>query len=140
MTDRDVLAATIWGEARGEPTAGRLAVASVIRNRLLAQRWGTTYRAVCLAPKQFSCWNVGDPNAPLLRRIFDSENRVEALRDPIVRECYWIADGVLGDCLLPQVRDAQHYYATWLAHPPTWAKTGRVVATIGQHVFLEGVA
>jgi len=32
--DRDVLARTPWGEARGESTAGQVAVAWTIRNRV----------------------------------------------------------------------------------------------------------
>lgn len=32
--DRDVLARTLWGEARGEGLAGQIAVAWTIRNRV----------------------------------------------------------------------------------------------------------
>ena len=32
--DRDILARTLWGEARGEGTAGQIAVAWTIRNRV----------------------------------------------------------------------------------------------------------
>ena len=32
--DRDILARTLWGEARGESLVGRIAVAWTIRNRV----------------------------------------------------------------------------------------------------------
>jgi spore germination cell wall hydrolase CwlJ-like protein len=32
--DRDILARTLWGEARGEGTAGQIAVAWTIHNRV----------------------------------------------------------------------------------------------------------
>lgn len=138
MTDRDVLSATIWGEARGESTAGRLAVGSVIQNRLRSKRWGLTWTEVCQAPQQFSCWNESDINRPAMLAIFqDAHVRPH---DLLVRECYWIADGLMADAILPQVKVATHYYATWMPKPPAWAKAGRVVATIGNHVFLEGVS
>ena len=54
MTAEIILALTLWGEARGEPLAGKHAVASVIWNR--AQGDPERFRRVCLAPAQFSCW------------------------------------------------------------------------------------
>lgn len=42
-------------EAGGEPFEGKLAVAYVIRNRLI--RWGSV-TDVIFAPFQFSCWNT----------------------------------------------------------------------------------
>jgi N-acetylmuramoyl-L-alanine amidase len=55
--DRVTLARTLYGEARGEPTEGQIAVAWVI---LLSLEGAVAQ--VCLAPWQFSCWNQGDPN------------------------------------------------------------------------------
>lgn len=52
-----VTADCLFFECRGEPKAGQLAVASVILNR--AQKSGKSLEAVCLAPKQFSCFNRG---------------------------------------------------------------------------------
>lgn len=52
-----VVADTLYRECRGEPLEGQLAVASVIWNR--AQNSGRALETVCLARKQFSCWNGG---------------------------------------------------------------------------------
>jgi len=64
----DILAKTLWGEARGEGREGLIAVAWVIKNRADNPGWwGKSIELVCLKPYQFSCWNADDPNAPYLR-------------------------------------------------------------------------
>src|SRR3546814_13540556 len=71
----DVLARTVWGEARGESVRGMEAVASVVVNRVrraIARGgywWGNDVVGVCLRPCQFSCWADGDPNRPEKRRV-----------------------------------------------------------------------
>ena len=52
-----IVADACFLESRGEPKAGRYAVASVIWNRHKAS--GKSLEAVCLAHKQFSCFNNG---------------------------------------------------------------------------------
>ena len=42
LDDAQVIALTLYGEARGEGVEGRIAVANVIRNRLTSGRWGET--------------------------------------------------------------------------------------------------
>ncbi len=68
--DRDILARTLWGEARGESLAGQIAVAWTICNRVNDGKakswWGEGYAGVCQKPCQFSCWNKNDPNYPFL--------------------------------------------------------------------------
>ncbi|PJB71692.1 MAG: hypothetical protein CO093_04590 [Alphaproteobacteria bacterium CG_4_9_14_3_um_filter_47_13] len=51
--DIEILARTIWGEARGEGQKGMLAVASVIMNRVRCGGWwGSTIQDVCRKPYQ----------------------------------------------------------------------------------------
>jgi N-acetylmuramoyl-L-alanine amidase len=138
MTDRDYLALTIYGEARGETFQGRLAVACVIQNRLRSGRWGTNYTDVCTARKQFSCWNVKDPNRALLMRL--SVKAATGRPIPaVLRECYVLADVFLAADTIRQVGESTHYYARWMEMPPKWAATGAFVAEIGQHRFFEKV-
>jgi len=56
-------AATMWGEARNQPDAGRRAVCHVLRNRVKAHRkaWGFTVRQAAFKRKQFSWLNKNDP-------------------------------------------------------------------------------
>lgn len=51
------LARTIYGEARGQNYASKIAVAWIIRNRLAKGTWGSTYRSVVTARLQFTCWS-----------------------------------------------------------------------------------
>lgn len=51
------LARTIYGEARGQSYASKVAVGWIIRNRLVKGTWGSTYRSVVTARLQFTCWS-----------------------------------------------------------------------------------
>lgn len=56
----EVVAATLYHEARGEGEEGMRAVASVIYNRANQKRWKKLgYSGVCLQKYQFSCHNKG---------------------------------------------------------------------------------
>lgn len=139
LSERELVALTIYGESRGESMLGKMAVASVIRNRLESGRWGALYATVVLAPKQFSCWTIGDPNLAVIREIGQSLSADLTPTDPVVKQCLWIADGTVNGLLESTVLDARHYYAASLEHPPSWAATGELVAQIGAHRFYRGV-
>lgn len=139
LTAIQVLALTLWGEARSESLEGRVAVASVVRNRVRG-REGRDYRGVCLAPFQFSCWGRrgGEQNHAA---VLDQAHRLAdgGLPPPLVRECLWIAEGVISGDLLDASAGADHYLTRALYDSPaapSWAKRFRVTACIGRHVFL----
>jgi spore germination cell wall hydrolase CwlJ-like protein len=70
----DILARTIWGEARGDGALGMNAVAHVVMNRVShGGWWGCDVISVCLKAWQFSCWNVNDPNREKLTSVDDSD-------------------------------------------------------------------
>ncbi|MGH9341530.1 MAG: hypothetical protein ACRD1R_18585, partial [Acidobacteriota bacterium] len=73
--DIHVLAATLFGESRGEKLEVKLAVGCVIRNRSQNDvRWdGVDWKSTCLKDWQFSCWNKNDPNRIKLLRPLDYE-------------------------------------------------------------------
>lgn len=138
LPDRIVLALTIWGESRGEPVEGQIAVACVVRNRLkraggIAPRW----RDICLAPEQFSCFNEDDPNAGPIARA--AANLMTAVPTPELAQALWIADGVMSGAAKDNTLGATHYLTTGLlnAKPPSWAKNQPVLAVIGAHSFLN---
>lgn len=133
---QDVLARTLWGEARGEKKSGREAVASVVLNRVAHAQarggrfwWGNDVIGVCLKPWQFSCWNPSDPNRAKLERLDES--------DKIFRQCLNIAKAALAGELTDGVNGATHYHVEGLS--PPWAKGLEPVAQIGRHVFYKGV-
>lgn len=141
LSDRSICALTLFGEARGEPVEGRIAVANVIRNRVAANRagfGGASYKAVCLKPAQFSCWLPRDPNLDLL--IDAGRNLLgNVLPAAVLRECLWIADGVMTNSLLDNTKGSTHYLtaALYASHPPAWALAGAVRGRIGAHLFLK---
>lgn len=135
MTERERwwATATVWMEARGEPEAGQIAVAHVILNRLQSRRWGETVGEVCLAAKQFSCWDSMSPTRKPLARVDENSGSWLAAKGAVMA-----AD--LG--VRPDVTEgALHYYATSLLRPPFWDKAKTLPrVTIGRHVFVRGVA
>lgn len=119
-----IVALALFGEARGEPYAGKLAVASVIHVR--AQGRTELLAAVCLAPRQFSCWNP-DREIPVAPSPDSPEYHAWG-------ECLRIAERMVAGTFRPTSR-ATHYHARWMQQPPEWT-AGRVpVAVYGGHVF-----
>ena len=140
LNTRDVIALTLFGEARGEGPEGRIAVANVLRNRLETKRFGPTLRTVCLQPHQFSCWITagGATNFAVLidtARLIIGGHRP----GPVLRECQWIADGLMLDSFVDNTKGATHYLTTHLyaTDPPSWAVNQRVLVQISNHVFLR---
>lgn len=117
--DFEMVALCVWREARGASDEAMRAVAWVIRNRVKDTRWPGTEHGVVLQPKQFSCFNAGDPNAvkfPHSRDVADWKawERVRAA----VAAVY--ADGV-GEAADP-TKGANHYHSIPEGRPfPSWA-------------------
>ena len=127
----DILARTLWGEARGEGVAGMRAVAHVVLNRVrLAQAgavrwWGDDIVGVCRKPYQFSCWNRTDPNRPRVLAVSG--------RDPVFATALHIARDVLERGGPDPTFGATHYHAQGVV--PYWARGHAPVSVIGRHLF-----
>ena len=135
MTDHDldIFARTVYGEARGEyrhnGPAALIAVANVIMNRLRrAGKYGKTLTEVCLKPRQFSCWNQGDPN----RRLIQQEN-LEA--DPLFHICLVVVKKVLNGIWPDLTRGSDHYHASSCL--PYWARSRKIKLHLGAHIFYK---
>jgi len=129
--DLSIMARTVFGEARGEPYQGRLAVAHVILNRVRAGGWfGASVSEVCLKRWQFSCWNPGDPNRA---RLFQVE-----LDDRNLLDCSRACLDALGGGEDPTT-GATHYYATSLPVPPRWVRGRAPNVVIGRHAFFRNL-
>lgn len=136
-SDVDVLARTLWGEARGEPDThvAMSAVAHVVLNRLRKQTWwGRNITEVCRKRYQFSCWNPGDPNLTNLLALKRGEPLFEIAID--VAECAAAAPCRLSD---DPTNGATHYYADTLRTVPSWAQGRSYCARIGHHLFFRDV-
>lgn len=122
----DVLARTIWGEARGEGLAGMRAVAAVIMNRVQQGGWwGNTVEEVCKKPYQFSCWNPGDPNLHKVQTV--------TLDNPQFKLAYQVAQQAISGQLNDETGGATHYHTT--AITANWADSLTQTGTIGSHIF-----
>lgn len=125
MTDIVAVTATIFLEARGESIEGRIAVGHVIMNRSV--RRSQSIKEVVFAAKQFSCFND-----------FDSEKVLAKLCSlpEVYMNCREIAQCVLHGSFRTGGFPADHYYNPALCQP-SWADGMKIVATIGNHVFLD---
>jgi N-acetylmuramoyl-L-alanine amidase len=128
----DILARTVWGEARGEVPDGRVGVVNVILNRIAKDkpsRFGATVEAVCRKKAQFSCWNPDDPNLQKLLAVTDS--------DPDYRDCLDVARDAVGGHLSDNTLGSDHYHAQGVH--PSWADGREPAVTIGRHVFYNNI-
>ena len=126
----DVLARTLWGEARGESVRGIEAVAAVVMNRVTKGGWwGNSVETVCRKKWQFSCWNADDPNRAKLERVTEA--------DRVFRVCLRVARRAVGGGLDDPTRGATHYHVRGLM--PDWAKGRDPSAEIGSHLFYNDV-
>ena len=134
--DRDVLARTLWGEARGESLAGQIAVAWTIRNRVKDGKakswWGEGYAGVCLKPYQFSCWNRNDPNFAYL-------SGAKPIPFQEFAQAQIAADQVTSGKVPDPTDGATHYYATTMPAAPAWASKAKQTLKLGHHLFFKDV-
>lgn len=139
-TFEDVLymAATIYGEARGEVYKGKLAVGWAIRNRAEIGGWfGQGIKGVCLRPFQFSCWNHADPNYYMCNEIAKEFDRYS--NDLVVQECLTAALLVLTGRVRDDTKGSTHYHVRKMKSRPTWSRGLEPAAEIGNHIFFNNV-
>ena len=128
LSDTEVLARTLWGEARNQGYDGMEAVACVIRNRAENPGWwGKTLRGVCLAPKQFSCWNGDDPQFASMH--------ADAMAGPSIDTARRIASYIAG--IPDRVNGADHYCTEAVVSKTKWARGRTPVAQFGTHLFFK---
>ena len=124
LQERNIVAMTILGEARGEGQAGMYAVACVIAQRSVA--WNKTPIQVCLQRKQFSCWNAGYAvSYQHLVRFLDTPqgNYAKRLAENLTR------------LNRRYVNFADHYCT--LQTNNYWTRNAKVIAIIGNHKFYK---
>ena len=113
-----LLAFTIFCEASSESLTGKIAVASVIKNRVT-----DNYLTVLLQPKQFSCYNSADE---VLKHIARLELKT-------FLECLVIAESIHSGTIKPSVN------AKWYVKKnvkTVWMSKMKVEKVIGEHKFL----
>lgn len=117
-----LIALCVWREARGEPAEAQRGVLHVILNRTRDKRWPNTPVQVITQPKQFSSFNLTDPNVTKYPNPADAS----WLR------CCAVVDAPGED---PTI-GATHYHSE-MPLPPSWAEPQKLVAKIGNFSFYK---
>jgi spore germination cell wall hydrolase CwlJ-like protein len=130
----DVMARTIWGEARGEGLKGMEAVGFVIMNRYKISKikgkfwWGNNISEICKKPYQFSCWNKKDVNYEKLINV-TTDDKLFATAKRIASKLVRLNNNRdITNC-------ADHYHT--VNTRPNWLNVDKVVANIGNHIFYK---
>jgi len=135
FTGEEILARCMWGEARSESPHAMYAVGWVARNRKedKRRRWPNTYSGVILQPRQFSAFNLGDPNRQKILNI----GRLR--KGANLRAWHLACDSAHELCRLPDLgRDPTHggnHYHDTSIKPPYWARGQEPTVEIGRLVF-----
>ncbi len=132
----EILARTIYGEARGEDLKGKEAIACIVLNRVKKAKenggvfwWGNTIETICLKKWQFSCWNKDDPNYNKLISVTE-ENAVFAI-------CKRIAKKAVCGLLKDFTFNSTHYHTKNIS--PNWSKGKAPICEIGNHYFYNNI-
>lgn len=129
LSDVELLALCVYGESRGEPYAGKCAVAHVVINRVKRKSWyGRGIKDVILKPFQFSCFNKSDPNRKKLQELADDMTLMD-------EQYLEIADGCIDNYIPNPIEDATHYHTKDVI--PSWKDKMTFVVQIGNHLFYK---
>lgn len=124
----NLMARTMWGEARGDGENSMRAVAHVIQNRKNRGGWyGNTIATVILKPWQFSAWNSDDPNCNKMLKL--------AQDDLHYKTAYEIAKQVLDGRSTDPTGGATHYHTRTIT--PKWKHKLIKITTTGNHYFYK---
>lgn len=113
----NLLARAIYGESRGEPYLGQVAVAAVIINRVLSRQFPNTFAQVIYQGGQFSAVSDGQIN------LTPNQKAYRAARDALNG-----SDPTNG---------ALYFYNPKTATRVSFFRGRRVITKIGDHVFIE---
>lgn len=112
MTETEILARTIYGEAKANDIEDATAIACVILNRVNYRNWPGNVADVCLQPLQFSVWNESDAGRPRMLRAQRGDSWFD--------QCWTVAEKALAGALIDKTRAATHYHTR--AVKPRWSK------------------
>jgi spore germination cell wall hydrolase CwlJ-like protein len=141
ISDTDIVAATIIGEAGGESFKGMQAIKNVLQNR--ANKRGTSLAGEALRPKQFSVWNKATAGVSVAAD-FNKKGRpakIQSIIDMYKKHSKWtIAEALATKKIKDITGGSTMYYASGGSQkisPPYWAKdwTDSDSITIGNHTF-----
>lgn len=99
-SDIDLMAKLIYAESRGEPYEGKVAVASVVLNRVTSPKFPNSVKEVIYQPKAFSCVKNGTivayPDENCFNAVYDAlrgndpTNQALYFYNPSTATCSWM--------------------------------------------------
>lgn len=113
----DLLARAVYGESRGEPYLGQVAVAAVIINRILSPKFPDTFAEVIYQQGQFSIVENGQIN------LTPNQTAYRAARDALKGK--------------DPTNGALYFYNPRTATRVEFFQGRRVITKIGNHLFVE---
>lgn len=133
FSDREIIARTLWGEFRSHGEEGMQTVANTLCNRLASgvAWWGTTLRDICLHPKQYSCWNEGDPNRPKILNI--------SVSDPQYVIALSLAEQAYAGTLPDLTKRADSYFDERMKVWPKWSRQLTPVYFLSPHRYYKTI-
>jgi len=123
MREVECLARNIYFEARGEPRAGKIAVAEVTMNRVKSNQFPKTVCAV-----------VHQKHKNICQFSWVCEGKRSVRNNNAWRESQRIAESILiSKKRYGIIGNAKYFHATYVN--PKWADESRMIAQIGNHIF-----
>lgn len=111
-SDLEIVAMTLFGEAKAGDVDDLHAIACVILNRRFLPNWPFDFTSVCLQLWQFSCWNKKDANR---KRITNPDNWLT----PWYRKCHEQAVELTHGSMYDITDTATHYHTPGVK--PKWS-------------------
>jgi N-acetylmuramoyl-L-alanine amidase len=117
-SDIDLMAKLVYAESRGEPFEGKVAVASVVLNRVLSPKFPNTIKGVIFEPNAFSCVKNNNIIAYPDQKCYDAVYQAIKGTDP-THEALFFYNPKISTC--------------------SWMKAIKKIdsLTIGQHTFFK---
>lgn len=119
------LAEAVFAEARGEPYAGQVLVAAVVKNRVLDQKFSGDFCSVIKEPYQFSF--VDEVTQHQLERRIENEPEAWEMAQEVAYSVFFSGDGELLDGVL-------YYHADSITPKWNYRKIEKI-EHLGNHIF-----
>jgi hypothetical protein len=138
-TEQMLLARAIFGEGRGLPNEGKIAIAWSIRNRVEDTRWADDYHGVILQAGQYDAFKVKDSNRKYIENPFYVEDTLQKVSKQQIdawKKCYEIAGLVIIGKIKDSTSGANHYFSDYINYPYwTKSKNAKFIMKIDNTLF-----
>jgi hypothetical protein len=142
LDEKQIMGLTICREAGGEPDEGKVAVGTVILERVDHRAWdGNNVKEVCLMKWQFSCYNEHDKGYGKTLHMAEQWDQCFAT-DFSLMNCYSLAVGMLSGIIprhpiLAAAHCCQYLNPRWAPKTKSeWLESGmKVILAVGHHEF-----